>query len=290
MSQHLYLLFPLGAGLLYAFAVTALKRAMADGVGPWRITFAANLIMGLVFQAPLLLEGASPTLHGWTSGFFPGLLFFLGQIFTFLALARGDVSIATPVLGTKVILVAFFTVLILHLPIPWTLWAGAVLAVAAIVLLQQGGSARHGSIFATLGYGITAAVCFALADVLVQREVPLTGFASGMFGTVTLLSFALIPLFGGSFRVLAPAAWPWLLGGSVILSVQCMLMAFAIGKYGQATAINIAYSSRGVFSVVLVWVAGHWFDNAESQAGPAAFTRRLAGAGLLLSAIVLIIL
>ena len=36
-----------------------------------------------------------------------GLLFVVAQLFTFLALQKGDVSVVTPVLGSKVLLVAF---------------------------------------------------------------------------------------------------------------------------------------------------------------------------------------
>jgi drug/metabolite transporter (DMT)-like permease len=292
VSQHLYLLFPLSAAALYAIAVTALKRAMADGMGPWRITFAANLVMGAAFQIPLCFSDLPVTAHSVTASFFPGILFFLGQIFTFLALSRGDVSIATPVLGTKVLLVAFFTVFVLHEPVPAVLWIGAVLSVIAILLLQKGSGVHRGRVLITIGYGVMAAIVFALADVLVQRDVPTVGFApfvSGMFGVVALLSFGLIPFFHGPILRMPRGILFWLLLGSAILSGQCMLMAFGIGKYGHATAINIAYSARGVFSVILVWVAGHWFDNAERDAGRSVLLRRLAGAALLLSAILLIL-
>lgn len=55
---------------------------------------------------------------------------FVGQIWTLFSLQRGDVSIATPVLGVKILLVALFTTLVLR----WR-FVGAALMFAAIVLV-----------------------------------------------------------------------------------------------------------------------------------------------------------
>ena len=58
-----------------------------------------------VFPVLTLFGG---TLQPWTLWWQPaviGLLFLAGQLFTILAIARGDVSIAAPVLGIKVLIV-----------------------------------------------------------------------------------------------------------------------------------------------------------------------------------------
>ena len=54
-----------------------------------------------------------------------GLLFLAGQVFTFLALNSGDVSVATPVLGVKIVLVALSSVLLLPDPVPLRWWIAA---------------------------------------------------------------------------------------------------------------------------------------------------------------------
>jgi len=51
----------------------------------------------------------------------------------------------------------------------------------------------------------------------------------------------------------------------------------------------VVYSARGLWSVVAVWVLGPWFGNRERDRGAAVFRARLAGAALLLGAIVLAI-
>jgi hypothetical protein len=43
-----------------------------------------------------------------------------------------------------------------------------------------------------------------------------------------------------------------------------------------------------LWSVVLVWVVGHWFGNVERSVGRAVMTRRLLGAAILLGAVFLV--
>jgi hypothetical protein len=72
------------------------------------------------------------------------------------------------------------------------------------------------------------------------------------------------------------------------MAVQALMFVFALSKFGRATALNIAYSSRGVWSVVLVWAVGHWFKNVERDAGHRVMMTRLGGAALVLIAVVLV--
>src|SRR3954467_9282757 len=110
--MRLPLIAPLVSAFLYSFAALALKRAAANGVGPWRVNFIANWTAVIAFTPLWLLGGAPFTWGHLLHAVLAGTCFFVGQIFTFLALTRGDVSVATPVLGTKVIVVAGLTVLL----------------------------------------------------------------------------------------------------------------------------------------------------------------------------------
>ena len=67
-------------------------------------------------------------------------------------------------------------------------------------------------------------------------------------------------------------------------------IAITLGLWGNATAVNIVYSSRGFWSGVFVWLIGHWFSNQERRLGRAAMVRRMLGSALLLGAIVVIVL
>jgi hypothetical protein len=67
-------------------------------------------------------------------------------------------------------------------------------------------------------------------------------------------------------------------------------MGVALSYFGNATAVNIVFSSRGIWSVLIVWRFGALFDNKESFAGKSAMFARLAGSTLLFAAIALVII
>jgi drug/metabolite transporter (DMT)-like permease len=286
-----YLLYPLGSALLYSFAALILKRGMDDGIGPWRTAFVANLCMGLSFLPFLLFPGKSLTATSFLLPLLAGSTFFLGQVFTFLALNKGDVSIATPLLGTKILFVAILTTVFFHDTLPLSWWIAAVLATLAIAVMQAGPIEHRHRTLRTVIYCLISATAFAFTDLLVQRGGTTLGanrFIPVMFASMALLSFALIPFFRAPLFSLSLAQWKWLLPGAILLTGNAIGMAYAIASHGHATAINVVYTSRGIFTVALVWCVGHWFGNEERHVGPATMTRRLVGSTLIIIAIILV--
>ncbi len=288
-----HLLFPLIASWLYVLAVLLVKRSGDYGVGVYRTTFVANVTTGIVF-IPLLFLHAEP-FPGWQHVWelaATALFFIGGQVLTFYAVNKGDVSIATPVLGVKIILVALFTTLIIGEPVAVKLWISAVMSVAAIVLLNRSGQGqqKHRHVGLTIVSAGGAALVFALFDVFVQKYSPAWGagrFLPLMMGMVAVFSLGFIPFFSAPLRDLSPTAWKWLGGGSFLMGAQAIFFISTLAVYGKATASNIMYSSRGLWSVVAVWLIGHWFKNQEQHLGAAVLKWRLAGAVLMLAAIVL---
>jgi drug/metabolite transporter (DMT)-like permease len=90
-------------------------------------------------------------------------------------------------------------------------------------------------------------------------------------------------------RTVPKPAWRPLLGGGLLIAAQGIFLITALARYGEATAVNVVYSARGLWSVLAVWWFGHWFANTERERGAAAFRWRLFGAILLLAAIVLVL-
>jgi drug/metabolite transporter (DMT)-like permease len=288
-----YLLLPLIASWFYVLGVLLVKRSGDYGVGVYRTTFVANIITGIVFLPLLLMGGSFP---GWEHVWQPAvtaLLFVGGQVLTFQALNKGDVSIATPVLGVKIILVALFTTLLTAESVPLKLWISSVMSVAAIGLLNQGGQKKeHHHVTGTIVAAGAAALLFALFDVFVQKYSPRWGagrFLPLMMAMVAAFSLAFIPLFHAPLRAIPRPAWKWLVGGGFFMSAQAVLFISTLAIYGKATASNIIYSSRGLWSVVAVWLIGHWFKNQEQQLGASVLKWRLAGAVLMLAAIVMVL-
>ncbi len=318
-------LMPLGSALGYVVAVLLVKRASAHGVGLWRTAFVSNLAMGLCFAPLWALGGAEPEFARLWQPLAFAALFFAGQVFTFAALA-GDVSLATPVLGLKIIFVAGASAWLLDDAVRPAWWIAAVLATVAVGLLQStprgtpatataggaraasgtrtraaegagdprpGGAGGRQTAGRTIVYAALAALAFAFSDVLVQRFVPAWGagrFLPLGFGCVAFFSLGLIPLFQAPLRRVPSAAWRWLAPGSILLALQAASMAYTLGTHGRATVANILYSTRGLWSVLAVGLLGAWLGTADEQKLPRAiFRRRLLGSGLLLAAVALVI-
>lgn len=293
MHVPAHLLFPLASSVAYVFAMLLFKRSADWGVGVWRPAFVSNLVIGLAF-APFWLLGG----HGQPSSLLwqpvlVALLFLAGQIFSFLSLHYGDVSVGTPVMGLKIILVALGSALLLPDPIPLKWWISAVLSTLAIVLLSRGESRPRHAVGGTVLTAALAAASFALFDVLIQKWSSAWGvgrFLPLTCGAMAVLSFGFIPFFSAPLRAIPRPAWRWLGGGSLLLALQSTMFVYAVGAFGDATVMNIVYSSRGLWSVVAVWLVGHWFANEEQALAPAILRSRLAGAALILAAITLVVL
>ncbi|MFI5336494.1 MAG: EamA family transporter [Opitutales bacterium] len=294
MTFQPYLLIPLACAFVYVLGALTVKRAGAFGVGVWRTNFVANWMMFLVFLPWWFGRGAAvhPLADYWQPAV-TGLCFLGGQAFIFLALSRGDVSVTTPVMGSKVILVALFSSLLRvgEVPLPW--WIGAGLSTAAVGLLHAGEKhGRHHHVRVTVLLATLSAASFGLGDVLMQKWVPAWGaggFFPPMFLLVGLYSFAFVPFFSAPLRALSGEAWRWVGGGGLLMALNNAGIVLTLGRWGGATAVNIVYSARGLVSVVLVWAIGHWFASEEQHLAPRVLGFRLVGAALMLGAIALVL-
>ena len=293
LSLHLFI--PLACAFLYVVAALMLKRASALGVGVWRIGFLANWVMFLFFL-PWWLAHPGTGGHAWTDYWQPavsGLLFLGGQMFIFFALQGGDVSVTTPVMGTKVLMVALLSLLLRAGDVPWQWWTGAVLSTSAVALLHfgepHGQRSRVGHTVLLAGM---SALSFSLCDVLLQKWVVAWGsgrYLPPMFMFNALYTFAFVPFFRAPLTALDRRAWLWTGGGALLLAINNIGIALSIAVWRSATSVNILYSLRGLVSVALVWLIGHWFSNDEQHLTPRVFRFRLVGAALMLAAIVLVL-
>jgi drug/metabolite transporter (DMT)-like permease len=286
------ILLPLICGFIYVVGALCLKRAAELGAGVWRATFVANLTMAVSFAPTWLIGGEEHPLTDYWQPALTGLLFTVAQLLIYLAISHGDVSVTTPVMGTKSILVAVIASVLFATKIPPTWWWAAALCAVAVLLLSWNGGAPHRRVGMTIGLTTASATIYAFSDVLVQQWAPAWGvgrFLPIMFSVMGVLSFGFMPFFHGPLREISAATWRWLAPGAVLLAINNAAFAYTLARWHDATAANIIYSSRGLWSVVLVWVVGHWFGNQERHAGKGAMLSRLIGAGLMVAAIVLVV-
>jgi drug/metabolite transporter (DMT)-like permease len=299
----LHLLLPLTSAVVFVVGALLLKRASDLGADVWRTTRIINYTTAVVAMPLCLLGGTIPSSTLWWQPPVAAVLFFAGQIFSLLALSTGDVSVATPVLGVKILLVALLTAVLLGDPIGARLWTAAALSTAAIALLNINSGVNpvvarghsHTRVRTTIllaGLGATAYACF---DVVVQKWSPAWG--TGRFLPIAMACAAVysIPLrrFEASRSVpdgRTPRAYrPWLAGGAVCFAVQGLAFISSISIYRHATTANILYSSRGLWSVLAVWGIGHWFSNREQHLGARVLAWRFLGAILLMAALMMVL-
>jgi hypothetical protein len=168
-------------------------------------------------------------------------------------------------------------------------WLAAGLSTLAIAVLNRRPVGAHHDIGLTVIGALLASVAFALFDVLVMAWSPAWGagrFLPLVTGLTALFSVMLVPLFEAPLRQVPRLLWPLLLGGGAFIALQGILLITALAVFGDATAINIVYSTRGVWSVLLIWLAGGWLGSDEAVLGSAVLRWRLAGAGIMMLAVV----
>ena len=278
----------LGASLLYAVGYLELKGSIHQGATSKRVNIFSNYAMA-AWSLPLALLPFffpkqfhfQPNWAATLAAVAAGVALFIGRICTVKALAKADLSISAPLLGTKTVLVALFSILLLHNPVGWHLLTAATFTVVALALLQVGPDHNKNHRRSAVGWAMGASVLFALVDVLTQGYARTSGIA--FFQPVMFVVLAaMTPLLGSTPPAPEIAKKRLLRGGSVI-GFQAPLVIMLIGLFGQATLINILYATRTIWSVAI--------DAWKGEGNAREFwIARLGGALLLLGAIVLALL
>ena len=276
------LLAPAVAACLYAIGSLGLKRSMEAGIPAARTNAVSNYAMAL-WSLPILLF--LPGRHdpsGWAAALVAGAALFAGRWCAVRALQAGDLSLVAPLLGLKTVLVALFSLASGQGSVTPGLLAAAALASAGVILLQRGHPGTRHLRIRALALAFAASVLFAVTDVVVSSGAPKLGigwFQPAMFSTIALLTLC---TYHGPVTARGPGNRP-LAFGSAVVGFQTSLMILAIGLTGQAVLINILYSSRALWSVLVDRIAG-------GHAARDFLASRLAGAALLTAAIILALL
>ncbi|MFK7911709.1 MAG: EamA family transporter [Akkermansiaceae bacterium] len=287
-----YYIWPSLAALIYALAAILTKRALAEGAGVMRYTFLCNVAFFLLFLIPAAVAWQPVQWNqiGWPV--LGGLLFFLGQILTVTAIRVGDVSVQSPLMGSKVIFVALISLATGAELVGSRVWMGAALTVVAIFLLGYSSWKSSRRTWIAVGLALASSVAFAASDVLTIAKASGSGvenYLAIVMGVQLLLSVILIPFFSEKVSVVPRNAWPWIAAASGLMALQAITLNVALGHYKHATSFNVIYSSRGLWSVLLIWCFGHLVANRELLGDRKVLVRRLTGATLLLVAVFLIL-
>jgi drug/metabolite transporter (DMT)-like permease len=293
MSNFVFYTLSLLSGVIYAIGGMGIKAAMRNGAGPIRSIFMTNVMYALCFAPffffsdefpPKLLELWKPLLTG--------LFLFLGQVLVVITIRIGDVTIQTPLMGIKILLVASLTALFGLQDLNSCIWGAALLSSIAIFILGASGFRNRRKIALTALFAFFACLAFAIADILIQTWAPeynRYNFAAIMNCCLPIYGLLLIPFFREQPFDITFKAAKWLFFGTLMLGLQSVLFVIPIAFRGEATIVNILYSSRGLWSIVLVWLIGKHFDITESNLKPRIILQRFFGALLLVMSIYIIL-
>lgn len=298
----LLLVLPLLCGVVFPLVAWWLKQGMERAQDPWGVLLASNVAAVLPFAVMAFLpEGWLPASEPSSGHDVPlpallcGAFFFTAQIASYQSLARGDLSLAIPVQGLKVILIALFALLFLGQSGGWNLWAAALLIPVSLFFLREHppGARETRRYRLTIALALAAAAGFAAFDTGVQAWAARYGtvrFGLWAFLFQALLSLGLYFMPGRAARFRYPGRvwWP-LLAGSLGMAVITFVIVGVIAASGRAAWVNILFNSRVLWSVILPLVLGRWLGTREAlrPGGRRLLAGRALGAALMLASIVL---
>jgi drug/metabolite transporter (DMT)-like permease len=294
----LHLLFPLFSSVVFVIGMMFARQAISRGASPWTGTFLANLWLGLSWLTVELWRPGTLPAEGWWQATLVGLSFVLGQLFTYLAFRYGDVSVATPVFGVKVIIVAVMLALLAGENIANRVWLGAVLATLGVGVIQAGARSAESAELTTRRAVLTivpallAALSLSLFDAGLQiwgKRWGATLFLPPMFISTGVLSCVFLPWIDRPQRLRQLGVQRPLVTGTLLMALQAISMSWSLSRYGDATRINIVYALRGLWAVLLAWSLARYFGGAEAGYSPRIMLLRLAGACLLTASILVAI-
>ncbi|MCO6458093.1 MAG: DMT family transporter [Pirellulaceae bacterium] len=282
---------PLGSSVLVIFGLLLLKRAQDRGVSPWTAMILLSWTSAGIFSLLTLLGGTMQPLSLWWQPAVIGALFMAGQFFTFLAVKLGDVSIAAPVQGVKVLLVPAASLLIVSELPPPRIWIAACIALAGIVCVQwNDATVNRSRVVISVGFALLGSVSMTALDLLIQRWAPAWGagyFLPLAFASAALFSLAFLPLADAPRRLAPPGILIPLVAGAVLMSVQAIGMTFTLAQFGDASRVNIVYSLRGLWGVGLTWLLLCLLPAAHHRPSQRVMAMRLLGAVLIAISVLL---
>ena len=288
----------IAVGFLAAFLqscsyLVSARYVRLSGRPAWTLLPPSYLLMApaaaAVVAATLpLAQGAVP----WRAALGPAswsVVFCLGANAAMFQMLRSvDASLASPLLGLKVPMLAAFYTFALARPCTAAQWVAVGLVLAATAARRLGRA----------GWGWLLATCagFSLADWLIGETFAAVAPAFPSFGPRAIFSLGFIYLVSGAAAALALPFCPplpragWLRWAAPYAAVWFAAMAALYACFAMCGIVlgNIVQNTRGLLSIALGWlVARAGRTDLEERVSRAVLARRVAAAALLLAAVAL---
>lgn len=278
------------AALGYAVAASLSKHALELGAGILRLSFMTNWLFLPVFALLLIDREFTYPLPHLGYPVLTGFFFFFGQIFTFAAIRLGDVSLQTPVMGTKAVFVVVIALTLGTESITKSMLWAAVASMLGVALLGFSGAGVK-RVGVTLGLALLSSLFFAASDTMM-------GFYGGQFDAKmymfimvivnALLSLLLMPFFQEPLRAIPNLAWIWIVSSGLLMAGQALLLNYTLTRYQNVAAVNVVYSTRGLWSVVIGLLLVRYLNLPVKLDHGRIQLMRLSGAALMCLAIAIL--
>lgn len=286
------LAIPFIAAAIYAVASYISKESMNRGAGLLRLAFVNNWIFLLVFAPMALMDWQSALWGavGWP--ILTGTFFFLGHVFTFAAIRAGDVSLQTPLMGTKTIFVALLAIYFGVQELDGSIVFAAAGMTLAIITLAWPDKLQSNKPVTTVTLALLSSLFFAFSDISVAQNArdfgaPRTYLSITMLVNA-LLSFTLMPFFSEKLSALPKVSLKPLLISGAMMAGQALILNLFLAIDGRAAEANIAYSTRGLWSVVIPLLAVSWLIVSQPKMSRKVLMRRIIGAAIMTLSIVVL--
>lgn len=294
IKLHSYLLLPLASSITFVVGMMFASKAIHRGANPWTGTFYGNLFLGITWAGIGLLYGDPVPMEMWPKAAAVGALFLSGQLFTYFAYRFGDVSVATPIFGIKILFVAILSSLVAGVPVANTIWIAAVIATVGVALVQWRPRKwvlheRQKRIGRTIVLALAGAMALSIFDILLLRWSHTAGtarFLPVVFTFSACISLSFLPWIDRWQKLHRLQAARPLFIGSLLMATQAMGMCVSLSVFGDATRVNIVYALRGLWAVVLAWLLAKQFEGGEQHLPLAILLSRALGAILLTAAVI----
>lgn len=299
MPGSLHLLFPLFSSLLFVVGAMFARRAALRGASPYTSTVLSNLSLALFWGLLGIFRSGGLSPGEWVAAVAVAAAFVAGQLCTYLAFQYGDVSLATPIFGVKIIIVAVLSALMARQAIEPRIWIASVLATVGVAVVQASGkvpghapgSARRAAL--TIVLALLAATALSLFDIGLQicgRTYGAERFLVTMFVFTGVLSCGLLPWTDRPAHIRKIGAGRPLAVAAVLMATQAVSISYALGQFGDATRVNIVYALRGFWSVLLAWGLSSLAASPDAAHSNRTMVLRLSGALLLTISVVIVLI
>ncbi len=285
--------FPFIAAALYCISVIFVKLASRNkelsGVSVLVMT---NLLSGTLFIPQIFFESQLPSLSIIWQPLLASAFCAVGNIATFICAEKGEISLMTPIMGIKILIVIMLARLFLDVELPHALTiSGAICCLAIFIMGYSKDSLKSKKLVFTFVLAIIACASYAACDVLMQKYAHNFTRSAMLSLTTIMIPLSIIPLLPRFIREVRVARISTISIGfasAAFMVIEMYMMFLSITGEVGAPLCNILYNTRGLMAIVFIYILGKRFASLRELSKTSAMQRAI-GATMILIAVAIVL-